>query len=129
MRAINLSRSQFFAASFLHILLLYSTQIRIHTFSKANFVGRNASYLLIKWLRHRPTNSNSSCNWECNSNYHCCVASPFACVRLHLQLAANLAGIVCSTCSSLPQAIFHLRRRSILLSARHGRGLSRKSVR
>lgn len=81
------------------------TQTYVHTYSKANFVGRNASYLLIKLLRHRPTSTWTPTTAAIGSATatSIAVASPFACTRLHLQLAANLAGverIVCSTCSS-----------------------------
>lgn len=83
------------------------TQTYVHTYSKANFVGRNASYLLIKLLRHRPTSTSTPTTAAIGSatatSIAVAVASPFACTRLHLQLAANLAGverIVCSTCSS-----------------------------
>lgn len=79
----------------------------MHTYSKANFVGRNASYLLIKLLRHRPTSTSTPTTAAIGSataTATCfAVASPFACSRLHLQGAANLAGVervVCSTCSS-----------------------------
>lgn len=83
------------------------TQTCEHTYSKANFVGRNASYLLIKLLRHRPTSTSTPTTAAIGSStatsIAVAIASPFACTRLHLQLAANLAGverIVCSTCSS-----------------------------
>lgn len=81
------------------------TQTCVHTYSKANFVGRNASYLLIKLLRHRPTSTptTAAIGSATATSIAVAIASPFACTRLHLQLAANLAGverIVCSTCSS-----------------------------
>lgn len=75
----------------------------VHTYSKANFVGRNASYLLIKLLRHRPTSTPTTAAIGSATATSIAVASPFACTQPHLQLAANLAGverIVCSTCSS-----------------------------